>query len=135
MDRVAEGNRYFQGMSDDQHQPADLRQVVDVLRGSRVALLFVCSGGRLDQHPESGGTVGIAHKLLDKGLDAVIAPSWPLPFTMVRPWLKAFLDSWQAGDLIIDTYGAANAAVAATTSSDLPRSLAMSFDGNIFLVR
>lgn len=132
---LAEGNRYFQGLSDDQHQPADLRQLFDVLRASRVALLFVCSGGRLDQHPESGGAVGIAHKLLDKGIEAVIAPSWPIPFTMVRPWLTSFLERWQTGAQVIDAYGAANATVAAATSSDLSRSLAMSFYGSPFVTR
>lgn len=132
---LAEGNRYFRGLSDDQHQPADLRQIVDVLKASRVALLFVCSGGRLDQHPESGGLVGIAHRLLDKGLDAVVAPSWPIPFLMVRPWLRGFLNAWNAGAPVIDAYGAGNSAVVAATSADLPRSLAMSLYGNPFVTR
>jgi tetratricopeptide (TPR) repeat protein len=132
---LAEGNRYFRGLSDDQHQPADLRQVVDVLKASRVALLFVCSGGRLDQHPESCGLVGIAHRLLDKGLDAVVAPSWPIPFLMVRPWLGGFLKAWDAGSPVLDACGAGNAAVRAATSSDLARSLAMSIYGNPFVTR
>ena len=132
---LAEGNRYFRGLSDDQHRPADLRQIVDVLKASRVALLFVCSGGRLDQHPESGGLVGIAHRLLDKGLDAVVAPSWPIPFLMVRPWLKGFMNAWSAGAPVIDAYGAGNRAVVAATSADLSRSLAMSLYGNPFVTR
>ncbi len=132
---LAEGNRYFTGLSDDQHQPADLRQVVDVLKASRVAVLFVCSGGRLDQHPESGGLVGIAHRLLDEGLDAVVAPSWPIPFLMVRPWLRGFLQAWMAGVPVLDAYGAGNAAVRAATSSDLARSLAMSVYGNPLVMR
>ncbi len=110
-----------------------LRQLVDVLKASRVALLFVCSGGRLDQHPEGGGLVGIAHQLLDKGLDAVVAPSWPIPFLMVRPWLRGFLQAWNAGSSVLDAYEAGNAAVRAATSSDLARSLAMSLYGNPFV--
>lgn len=132
---LAEGNRFFRGLSDDRDEPADLRQLVDALRGSRVAVLFVCSGGRLDQHPESGGLVGIAHRLLDKGLDAVVAPSWPIPFTMVRPWLNAFLKAWNGGSPIIDAYRAGNEAVAAATSIDPARSLAMSLYGNPFVKR
>lgn len=132
---LAEGNRYFRGISDDLHEPADLRQLVDALRDSRVAILFVCSGGRVDQHPESGGLVGIAHKLLDKGLDAVIAPSWSIPFTMVRPWLRAFLKEWNNGSQIIDAYRAGNNAVAAATSGDLGRSLAMTLYGNPLITR
>lgn len=132
---LAQGNRFFRGLSDDRHQPADLRQLVDVLTTSRVALLFVCSGGRLDQNPESGGLVGIAHHLLDKGVDAVVAPSWPIPFTMVRPWLKGFLETWEAGAPVIDAYAAANKTVSDATSSNLPRSLAMSLYGNPFVTR
>lgn len=132
---LAEDNRFFRGLSDDQDEPADLRQLVDALRGSRVALLFVCSGGRLDLHPESGGLVGVAHRLLDKGLDAIVAPSWPIPFTMVRPWLDAFLKAWNGGSQIIDAYRAGNEAVAAATSTDLTRSLAMSLYGNPFVKR
>ncbi len=132
---LAEGNRYFRGLSDDQQQPADLRQLVDVLKASRIALLFVCSGGRLDQHPESGGLVGIAHRLLENGLDTVVAPSWPIPFLVMRPWLKGFLEAWNAEATIIDAYAEGNAAVRAATSTDLARSLAMSFYGNPFLTR
>jgi hypothetical protein len=132
---LAEDNRYFRGLSDDQHEPADMRQLVDALRGSRVAVLFVCSGGRIDQHPESGGLVGIAHRLLDVGLDAVVAPSWPVPFTMVRPWLHAFLQAWNSGSQIIDAYRAGNDAVATATSHDLARSLAMTLYGNPIVKR
>ncbi|WP_194456318.1 hypothetical protein [Bradyrhizobium sp. CCBAU 53421] len=132
---LAETNRYFRGLSDDQHEPTELRQLIDALRGSRVAILFVCSGGRMDKHPESGGVLGIAHRLLDNGLDAVIAPSWPIPFTMVRPWLDAFLKSWVGSTQIVDACGAANRAVAAATSHDLSRSLAMTLYGNPFITR
>lgn len=130
---LAEGNRYFRSLSDDQHEPADLRQVLDALRNTRLAILFVCSGGRLDPHPESGGLVGIAHRLLDQGLDAVIAPSWPVPFNVARPWLKAFLEAWTAGEPLIDAYRVSNTALAKATSYDLPRSLAMTLHGNPFI--
>ncbi|MFC5394041.1 hypothetical protein [Bosea vestrisii] len=132
---LAENNRYFRGLSDDRDEPADLRQLVDVLRGSRVAVLFVCSGGRMDEHPESGGLVGVTHRLLDKGLEAVVAPSWPIPFTMARSWLGAFLKAWNGGSQIIDAYGAGNDAVAAATSHDFARSLAMALYGNPFITR
>ena len=132
---LAEDNRYFRGLSDDRHEPAELSQIVDALRGSRVGILFVCSGGRVDRHPESGGLVSIAHQLLDKGLDAVIAPSWPIPFTVARPWLDAFLKAWNGSSQIIDAYGAGNDAVAAATSHDLARSLAMTLYGNPFITR
>lgn len=131
---LAEDNGYFRGLIDDRHEPTDLRLLTDALSGSRVAVLFVCSGGRVDRHPESGGLVGIAHRLLLSGLDAVVAPSWPIPFTIARPWLGAFLKSWKAGAQIIDACRAGNDEVAAVTSHDLARSLAMTLHGNPFIV-
>ncbi len=132
---LVDPNGYFQGLSDDRHEPAELRHLVDAMQKSRVALLFVCSGGRIDRHPESGGIVSIAHRLLDRGLDAVIAPSWPIPFTMVRPWLSEFLAAWNAGSCVIDAYRAGNVKVATSTSFDLGRSLAMSLYGNPFVTK
>lgn len=122
-------------MSDDRHEPADLYQLTDVLRGSRVAILFVCSGGRLDMHPESGGPIGMAHHLLGQGLHAVIAPSWPIELFAARPWLTGFLDAWKREALIIDACYAGNLAVAKASGYDLKRSLAMTLLGNPFLTR
>jgi hypothetical protein len=130
---LAEENRFFRSVSDDRHEPADLRQLADALRGSRVAILFVCSGGRLDLHPESGGPVGMAHRLLGYGLEAVIAPSWPIEFLAARPWLKAFLDAWKGGAPLIDACHAGNLAVAKASSYNLKRALAMTLHGNPFL--
>lgn len=130
---LAEPNRFFLSLTDDKHEPADLRQFGDALRGSRIAVLFVCSGGRLDQHPESGGLVGISHRLLNLGLEAVVAPSWPIPFNVPRPWLRAFLAAWSGGAQAVDACDAGNRAVAKATSYDLRRFLAMTLHGNPFI--
>lgn len=132
---LAEENRFFQGLTDDRDEPADLRGLVDALRRARVVVLFVCSGGRFDTHPESGALIGIPHQLLDAGVSAVVAPSWPVPFTIARPWLTAFLKSWEDGRQIIDACRDANDAVAVATSHDLGRSLAMMVYGNPLLTR
>ncbi|ACE93734.1 MULTISPECIES: hypothetical protein [Rhizobium] len=123
-------NQYFRSVSDDRHQPADIKQLVDLLHNSRVAILFVCSGGRHDFHPESGGAVGLARRLLGHGLSAVVAPSWPLEFLAVRPWLKAFLPAWNSGSPLIDSCHVANQEVARVSSYSLKRSLAMTLYGN-----
>ncbi len=130
---LAEPNRFFRSLSDDKHEPADLRQVGDVLRRSRLAVLFVCSGDRLDQHPESGGLVGISHRLLDLGLEAVVAPSWSIPFNVAQPWLRAFLAAWSGSAQAVDACDAGNRAVAKATSYDLRRFLAMTLHGNPFI--
>ena len=132
---LAEDNGFFRGLSDDAHEPLNFSHLIDAVRGSRVALLFVCSGGRFDRHPESGALVGLAHKLLELGLDAVVAPSWPIPFTVARPWLRAFLASWHNGFSIMECYRAGNDAVAQETSHDFARSLAMALYGNPFIKR
>jgi hypothetical protein len=132
---LAEENRYFLGLTDDRNEPADLRGFVDALRGTRAVVLFVCSGGRVDAHPESGALIGIPHRLLDAGVSAVVAPSWPVPFTMARPWLTAFLKGWEEGRPIIDACRVGNDAVAAATSHDLGRSLAMMVYGNPLVSR
>ncbi|WP_160012502.1 CHAT domain-containing protein [Rhizobium sp. 18055] len=132
---LAEHNGFFRGLSDDTQEPLDFAHLVDAVRNSRVALLFVCSGGRFDRHPESGALAGLAHKLLDLGLDAVVAPSWPIPFTVARPWLDAFLRSWNDGSPIMECYRAGNDTVARETSHDFSRSLAMALYGNPYITR
>ncbi len=132
---LAEENRYFRGLSDDRQEPADLLDLVDAVRGSRVAILFACSGGRMDVDPDGGGILGIPFRLLGQGLEAVIAPAWSVPFNIVRPWLDAFLTAWIGDCMIIDACRAANDAVAAASSDDPARYLAMTLCGNPFALR
>ena len=130
---LSDENQFFRSVSDDRHEPADIRELADLLRGTRVAILFVCSGGRRDVHPESGGAIGLSRRLLDQGLSAVIATSWPMEFFVARPWLQGFLPSWRNGTPLIDACFAANQAVAKAFSYNLRRSLAMTLYGNPYL--
>ena len=52
--------------------------VSDALSNVGVVILFVCSGGRLDAHPNENTTIGLTKQLLGKGCRAVIAP--PMAF-------------------------------------------------------
>lgn len=130
---LSDDSQYFRSVSDDRHEPADIGDLADLLRGSRVAVLFVCSGGRRDVHPESGSAVGLSRRLLGQGVSAVIAPAWPIEFFVARPWLEAFLASWRGGAQLIDAAFAANQAVQKAFSYNLRRSLAMTLYGNPFL--
>lgn len=127
---LSEDQQYFSSVSDDHHEPANIEELADLLRGSRVAVLFICSGGRRDAHPEHGGAVGLSRRLLNQGVSAVIAPAWPLEFFVARPWLTAFIASWRKGDQVIDACFAANKAVQQAYSYNLRRSLAMTLYGD-----
>ena len=127
---LAEGRRYFASVSDDLHTQIEVTDLVDVTRNARVAILFVCSGGRLDPHPDTGMAVGLAKQLLANGFQAVMAPSWPIVFNVARPWLKGFLPAWEQGKELIDACFEANRMVALMSSYDPQRCLAMMLYGD-----
>jgi len=112
---LAEVNRYFRSLSDDGHSITEIAQIAEVTRMSRLTILFVCSGGRIDLHPETGMAIGLAKQILARGSAAVIGPAWPIPFFVARPWLDAFLKAWQEGMMSLDACHAANRYVSEKT--------------------
>ncbi|MDF8359005.1 hypothetical protein [Ensifer adhaerens] len=130
---LAEVNRYFRSLSNDDHVLTDISDVTEVTRRARVTVLFVCSGGRVDPHPETGMAIGLAKQILARGCSSVIAPAWPIPFFMARPWLEGFLRAWRKGELLLDAYHAANLSVAKSSSWDPKRTLAMTLYGDPFV--
>jgi hypothetical protein len=130
---LTEMNRYFRSLSDDSNTVTGIAQIAEVTRKARLTILFVCSGGRIDPHPETGMAIGLAKQILARGSAAVIGPAWPIPFFVARPWLEAFLKAWQRGMMVLDACHAANRYVSDTTSWDPKRSLAMSLYGDPFI--
>jgi hypothetical protein len=130
---LVEVNRYFRSLSNDDHGVTEIAQVAEVTRKARLTILFVCSGGRIDPHPETGMAIGLAKQILARGSAAVIAPAWPIPFFMARPWLAGFLGAWRKGAMALDACHAANRHVANVTSWDPKRALAMSLYGDPFI--
>lgn len=104
-------------------------------RKARLTILFVCSGGRIDPHPETGMAIGLAKQILARGSAAVIGPAWPIPFFVARPWLDAFLKAWQGGMVVLDACHVANRHVSDKTSWDPKRALAMSLYGDPFICK
>lgn len=104
-----EVNRYFRSLSDDGHGFTEITQIAEVTRKARLTILFVCSGGRIDPHPETGMAIGLAKQILARGSAAVIGPAWPIPFFVARPWLDAFLKAWQGGMVVLDACHGATA--------------------------
>lgn len=130
---LAEVNRFFRSLSNDEHIVSDLSDVAEATRKARLTILFVCSGGRIDPHPETGMVVSLANRILARGNGAVIAPAWPIPFFMAQPWLDGFLTGWRQGKPVLDACHEANKHVATMSSYDPKRSLAMSVYGDPFI--
>lgn len=87
------GNRYFQVVRDD----ADLRiagaDLGTALKNVGVAVLFICSGGRLDPHPMANRTLGLARQVLGNGGTTVVASPWPIDSRIPSYWIPAFLEA------------------------------------------
>ena len=130
---LTEMHRYFRAVTNDADALTDIPTMIEVTRHARLTILFVCSGGRIDPHPETGMALGLAKQILARGCSAVIAPAWPVPFFIARPWLDGFLREWRKGTVLLDAFHAANLAVAKNSSWDPKRTLAMSLYGDPFL--
>ncbi|MES2522567.1 MAG: hypothetical protein V4617_07725 [Gemmatimonadota bacterium] len=127
---VADRNRYFLSVQDDVALRVPSGSVARALAGIGVVVLFVCSGGRVDRRPGANAMLGLAKELLDRGCRAVVAPPWPLE-TMVPPlWLPTFLQSWSAGQPVIDAVFEANMAVRQFGGAEPRRYLAMTVYGD-----
>lgn len=132
---LADENRFFKVLSDEAKLRISSLTLARALEGVGIAILFVCSGGRQDEHPSASTTVGLPKQLLDRGSMAVIASPWPLDSRVPSHWLPAFLVEWEAGAMLIDANAAGNRAVGAQMGNEPRDALAMTLYGNPFLRR
>lgn len=132
---LADDNRFFKVVSDEAQLRVSALALARALEGAGVVVLFVCSGGRQDEHPIASTTVGLPKQLLDRGSAAVIASPWPLDSRVPSHWLPAFLAEWEAGAALIDANAAGNRAVGAQMGNEPRDALAMTLYGNPFLRR
>jgi hypothetical protein len=126
---AAEG-RYFQGVADEDRLRMEMRALAGALTGAKVAVLFVCSGGRLDASPHGRAALGLARRLLDEGCSTVIGSPWPMSASVPPHWLPTFLEAWEAGLPVIDANQYANDAVSRTLGDGPELCLAMSVYGD-----
>lgn len=131
---VATPNRFFRSVHDDTTGVRSAAATARRLAGAGVVVLFVCSAGRADPHPEANTTLGLAKHLLRQGCRAVIAPPWPLETSVPPHWLPVFLASSARGAPVIDACFEANRAVAAKLGDNPIRNLAMSVYGDPLVV-
>jgi hypothetical protein len=124
------GDRYFHVVRDD----ADLRiagaDLGSALKNIGVAVLFICSGGRLDPHPMANRTLGLARQVLGNGGTTVVSSPWPIDSRIPSYWLPTFLEAWDSGVPVIDATFDANARVRDFFSSELRNCIAMSVYGD-----
>lgn len=103
--------RFFRAVADERRNTISADRLARGLAGAKVAILFVCSGGRLDQEPGAQASLGLARMLLDRGCSAVIGCPWPLSAAVPGPWLRAFLEAWNEDMPVADANAFANEAV------------------------
>jgi hypothetical protein len=122
--------RFFQNVRDEGNVVVDMRAFAAAFHNVGVVILFVCSAGRLDHHPDAVANMGLARKLLDAGCTSVIASPWPLDARVTYHWLPAFLTRWEAGDDVMTACFAANLAVRIALGGEPRDWLALSVFGD-----
>jgi tetratricopeptide (TPR) repeat protein len=127
---IAPEGRFFQSVSNEGRFAALSQDFARALRNVGIVVLFVCSGGRADKHPEADTTIGLAKQLLDRGCSVVIASPWPLDAGVPYHWLPVFLDSLACGAPVIDANFRANMAVSRAFGADHAKCMAMSVLGD-----
>lgn len=132
---LADENRFFQRVSDEAKFRVSGLALASALEGAGVVVLFVCSGGRQDEHPVASTTVGLPKVLLQGGTLAVIASPWPLDPRVPSHWLPGFLAAWEAGETLLGANGAGNRRVESQMGDDAKNSMAMTLYGNPLLRR
>ena len=108
----------------------DARGFASCAANHDLVLLFACSAGRVDRHPDAVSGVSLVTKLLSLGCGAVIAPSWPIEVAIVAPWIKAFFKEFEEGATVSQACFRANRAIGESESDDPKKCLAMCVMGN-----
>ena len=130
---VAGDGKYFHRISDEGALLLSPRALAGAIGGAELVILFVCSAGRTDLHPFLNTAVGMPNLLLAAGCRSVIASPWPLSSFVTGPWLEAFMEAWDGGEMALDANFAANTAVDRRYGHVPQYSLAMTVYGDPYL--
>lgn len=125
--------KYFHRIADDGALQESSMELARALQDVELAILLVCSGGRLDRHPAKSTTVGLPTLLLNNGCRTVIASPWPLESVVPGTWLPAFLEHWESGATAMDACHRANLEVSRRRDREPQASLAMTVYGDPLL--
>jgi hypothetical protein len=132
---LSDGNHFFRVVADEGNTRMTARTLAEALDRCNVAVLFVCSGGRMDKHPLSNSVLGLPKDLLNGGRQAVVASPWPLDARVPGHWLGTFLDAWNIGDTLMVANFKANQEVARRMGENPAHCLAMTVYGNPLVTR
>lgn len=127
--------RYIHRIADEQKLTESPQALARALAGVELVILFVCSGGRVDQHPTANTTISLPKMLLDRGCRAVIASPWPLAAAVTGNWLERFLEAWEAEDTVIEANLKANQYVRERLGPEPSLGLAMMVYGDVLLTK
>lgn len=130
---VSSDGKYFHRVSDEGTLIISPAKLARALEGTELAIVFICNGGRTDRHPLDNTAVGLPKHLLSAGCRTVIASPWPLAAILTGPWLRSFLQSWDAGLSALDATFEANQAVDQAYGSVPQYSWAMTVYGDVSL--
>jgi hypothetical protein len=121
---------FFQVVRDEGRVVVDAADFAGAFHNVGLMVLFVCSGGRQDRHPDAVATVGLVKRILKAGCATVIASPWPMDSRIPSHWLPAFLDHWTAGATAMAANFAANQAVGQVLGGALSEALALNVFGD-----
>ncbi|WP_216891730.1 CHAT domain-containing protein [Pseudomonas putida] len=126
---------FFLNIKDEQELTESPANLARAFEGVELVILFVCSGGRIDQNPYANTTVGLPRNLLDRGARAVIASPWPLDTLVPEYWLERFMAAWEEGLTVAEATYLANQRVRQRLGDDPGRGLAMTVYGDGLLTK
>ncbi|QGU87932.1 CHAT domain-containing protein [Erwinia sorbitola] len=127
---VTDAEHVFRSISDEGDLRIDFSTFSSRLRQCGVVILFVCSSGRFDNHPEAATTIGLAKELLDNGCAAVISSPWPLDPMLTMRWLPLFMEQWMGGATVSDAVFETNKTLTSHYSYDYSKCIALSVFGD-----
>ncbi|HEX8377302.1 MAG TPA: hypothetical protein VF602_05745, partial [Pedobacter sp.] len=130
---IHEYDQLFRSMSDGDSTRLSSLSLSKLLVGTNIVILFVCSGGRLDQDPFTQSSIGLPFELLNQGCRSVIASSYPLDVRVAIIWLEEFLKNFNEGNTLIKSNYLANQVVATKLNYNPLHSFALNVYGDPLL--
>ncbi|MEJ5077959.1 hypothetical protein [Erwinia sp. MYb535] len=127
---VTDSEHVFRSISDEGTLRVSFSTFSSRLRQCGVVIVFVCSSGRFDNHPEAATTIGLAKELIDNGCTAVVSSPWPLDPMMTMKWLPLFMESWMSGATVSEAVFVANKELTNYYSYDYSKCIALSVFGD-----
>ncbi|MBA0454674.1 CHAT domain-containing protein [Stenotrophomonas maltophilia] len=127
--------RFLHRVTDEKELVISPRALTQALAGTELVILFICSGGRVDRHPQANTAIGLPKLLLMAGSRVVIASPWPMTPIISGYWLETFMAEWERGQTALDATFVANGAVDAKFGQVPQYAMAMTAYGDVMLTR